>query len=212
MNRFSRFLASVLAVLAINTAPATLLKVDSVEAQTNEGLQIKGVTVSGSGCPQGTAEGVLSGDTLSVTFSDFRAVASKPRLDNKSCNLRIAIQVPSGYNLQPILVQYLGFADIPRGGAGSLRSIATLGAGRIGSGILSFSSGFSNNFSYYFPLVAESINGCRAPKVTTLGLNTSLTARATNIPDNQLTQVVLDTVDIQTQSPVLQIKFRYLPC
>ncbi|WP_442940586.1 DUF4360 domain-containing protein [Nostoc sp.] len=53
------------------------------------------VTLVGNGCPPGKAQGILNGDTLSITFSEFEALASRPKVVSKSCNLRIALNVPS---------------------------------------------------------------------------------------------------------------------
>jgi len=205
-SRSVQVLAVLLSLVAIN---AGLIS----SANAAEGLELRpAVTLSGSGCPAGSAEAILSGDTLSITFSSFRASAMRPSVDNKSCNLRVAVSVPTGYNLQPVSVQYIGFANIPSGGSGSLASIATLGARRIGTDVANFGPNYSSTFIRSFNVAAETINACNAPVVSTIGVNTSLTARAVDTPAGQQTTVLLDTLDIQAQKPVLQFKFVYNRC
>ncbi|MBN3896404.1 MAG: DUF4360 domain-containing protein [Nostoc sp. NOS(2021)] len=65
-----------------------------------------------------------------ITFSDFEALASPPKVVSKSCNLLIGLNVPSGFNVQPIKVKYIGFADVPKKGSADLDVINTLSRSR----------------------------------------------------------------------------------
>ncbi|MBC6435672.1 DUF4360 domain-containing protein, partial [Nostoc sp. HG1] len=64
-----------------------------------QGFEFQNVPVSfsGTGCPPGKYEGVLNGDTLSITFSAFEAKAPRLKVVSASCNLRIGLNIPSGF-------------------------------------------------------------------------------------------------------------------
>ncbi|MEH1905165.1 MAG: DUF4360 domain-containing protein [Nostoc sp.] len=177
------------------------------------------VTLLGNGCPGGTAEGILNGDTLSITFSEFEALAAPPKVVSKSCNLRIGLNVPSGLNIQPINVKYLGFADVPPGGSANL-NVRILFQGQIvptnNNPNATFSPGFSDVWSKDVGVVLGTINACKNPVSSIFGINTNLTARAPkNIPANQPqleTQIRIDTIDTTIGPVLFQIKFAFKPC
>ncbi|MEH1881673.1 DUF4360 domain-containing protein [Nostoc sp.] len=177
------------------------------------------VTLLGNGCPGGTAEGILNGDTLSITFSEFEALAEPPKVVSKSCNLRIGLNVPSGLNIQPINVKYLGFADVPPGGSANL-NVRILFQGQIvptnNNPNATFSPGFSDVWSKDVGVVLGTINACKNPVSSIFGINTNLTARAPkNIPANQPqleTQIRIDTIDTTIGPVLFQIKFAFKPC
>ncbi|MDF5736717.1 DUF4360 domain-containing protein [Nostoc sp. S13] len=177
------------------------------------------VTLLGNGCPGGTAEGILNGDTLSITFSEFEALAEPPKVVSKSCNLRIGLNVPSGLNVQPINVKYLGFADVPPGGSANL-NVRILFQGQIvptnNNPNATFSPGFSDVWSKDVGVVLGTINACKNPVSSIFGINTNLTARAPkNIPANQPqleTQIRIDTIDTTIGPVLFQIKFAFKPC
>ncbi|MEH2234904.1 DUF4360 domain-containing protein [Nostoc sp.] len=204
-------LISSLTLLSLN-----IVGLSQVQAQT-QGFQFQEVPVTlfGNGCPSGTAEGILNGDTLSVSFSAFEALASPPKVVSKSCNLRIGLDIPSGLNVQPINVKYLGFADVPQAGSAAV-NVRILFQGQevptIDDPNVSFGPGFSDVWSKDVGIVLGTINACQNPVSSIFGINTNLTARARDIPANQETQIRIDTIDT-TLGPVLfQIKFAFNPC
>ena len=90
------------------------------------GLSMSTPTYGGTGCPQGTASTVLSpdGKTLTVIFDAYIAQAnsSLPR-DQKGCQINIPFQVPAGYQVQVVKMDYRGFTNLPQGAR------STFGAG-----------------------------------------------------------------------------------
>ena len=73
----------------------------------------------GNGCPQGTADAVLSPDAkkLSIIFDSFMAEAGSmvgKRIDRKACNLAIPVHVPQGLSVSLVKVDYRGYVSVPR--------------------------------------------------------------------------------------------------
>ncbi|HYX17152.1 MAG TPA: DUF4360 domain-containing protein [Nostoc sp.] len=205
-------LISSLTLLSLNFGALS-----QVQAQTPQGFTFQRVPVTlfGPGCPDGTAVGILNGDTLSVTFSEFEAKALSPRVVSTSCNLRIGLNVPSGLNVQPINVQYLGFADVPSGGSAAL-NVRILFEGQIvptnNNPNATFNAGFSDVWSKNIGITLGTINACRRPVNSIFGINTNLTARARNVAANQETQIRVDTIDTTIGPVLFQIKFAFNPC
>ncbi|MNS96851.1 hypothetical protein D3C72_1311690 [compost metagenome] len=90
----------------------------SAEAQA---LRLGQPAYGGTGCPAGTASVTVSPDStaLSILFDNYVAEAgsmSGKRLDRKSCNVSIPVQVPNGYSVSIFQVDYRGFVAVPRGG------------------------------------------------------------------------------------------------
>ncbi|MBD0386227.1 MAG: DUF4360 domain-containing protein [Nostoc sp. C3-bin3] len=206
-------LISSLTLLSLN-----VMGLSQVQAQTT-GLifdQKVPVSFSGTGCPSSnTIQGVLNGDTLSITFSEFEAKAPRPRVISKSCNLRIGLTVPSGFNIQPVSVNYLGFADVPTGGSADLNVRIVFQGREVPTDVnpnQTFSAGFSNVYSKIVPITLNTINACKNPVSSVFGINSTLTARGTTIPTGQETQIRIDTIDTTIDDVLFQIKFKYNPC
>ena len=205
-------LISSLTLLSLNVAGLS-----QVQAQTPQGFTFQKVPVTlfGPGCPEGTAQGIINGDTLSVTFSDFEAKALSPRVVSTSCNLRIGLNVPSGLNVQPINVLYNGFADVPTGGSADL-NVKIFFQGRqvptIDNPNQSFPANFSDVWSKDVGIVLNTINACSRPVSSVFGINSTLTARGTNIPSGQETQIRIDTIDTTIGEVLFQVKFEFNPC
>ncbi|MEH2144753.1 DUF4360 domain-containing protein [Nostoc sp.] len=182
-----------------------------------KGFEFQPVPVSffGNGCPKGTAEAILNGDTLSVTFSAFEVIAPSPKVVSKSCSLRTGLNVPSGLNVQPINVKYIGFADVPTKGSADL-NVKILFQGREvdtdNNQNATFPAGFSDVYNKNVGITLGTINACKKKVSTTFGINSTLTARAISVPPGQESQIRIDTIDT-TLGPVLfQIKFAFNPC
>ena len=210
MKILSAFISS-LTLVSLNVVGLSQVQAQPVGFQ----FQKVPVTLLGTGCPAGTAEGILNGDTLSITFSEFEAKAAPPKVVSKSCNLRIGLNVPSGLNVQPINVKYLGFADVPQGGSADV-NVKILFQGQqiptINNPNASFSPGFSDVWSKDVGVVLGTINACKNPVTSIFGINTNLTARARGIPANQETQIRIDTIDTTIGPVLFQIKFGFKPC
>jgi Domain of unknown function (DUF4360) len=204
-------LISSLTLLSLN-----VVGLSEVQAQP-QGFQLRNipVIVSGSGCPPGSAVGVWNGDTLSIISSKFGALASPPKVVSKSCNLRIGLDIPSGFNIQPISVKYLGFADVPQGGSADLDvKILFEGKNVPTSNDLNakFEPGFSDTWEKDVGIVLSSTSACSKPVSSIFGVNLTLTARAEKVAANQETQIRFDTIDTEIGDVLFQIKFAFAPC
>jgi hypothetical protein len=196
-------LISSLTLLSLN-----VVGLSEVQAQP-QGFQFKNVPVTffGNGCPSGSSEGILNGDTLSVTFPKFGALALPPKVVSKSCNLRIGLDVPSGYKVKPINVKYIGFADVPKGGAADLKVRIIFQGKNVPTGNdpnATFSPGFSGVWEKNVAITPDAINACAKPVSSVFGINTNLIARARNVAVGQQTLIRIDKG--------YKIKFTFSPC
>ncbi|WP_375500395.1 DUF4360 domain-containing protein [uncultured Nostoc sp.] len=203
---------SSLTLLSLN-----VVDLSQVQAQTPTGFKFQRDTATffGNGCPNGTAQLVLNGDTASVSFSAFEAKASPPKVVSLSCNLRFSLNVPSGFNVQPISVRYLGFADVPTGGSADLRVEISFQGGSvatINNPNQTFPAGFSDTWSKNIDVIANTINACSRPVSSVFGINSTLTARARGIAANQETQIRINTIDTTIKDVLFQIKFAFKRC
>ncbi|MEH1939967.1 MAG: DUF4360 domain-containing protein [Nostoc sp.] len=212
MKVLSAFISS-LTLLSLN-----VVGLSQVQAQ-EQGFEFQKIPVilSGNGCPPGKAQAILNGDTLSITFSEFEALASPSKVVSKSCNLRIGLNVPSGFNVQPINIKYLGFADVPQVGVGSADlNVKILFQGQQiptdNNPNATFKAGFSDVWSKDVAITLGTINACAKPVSSVFGINSTLTARGKDIPPNQETQIRIDTIDTTIGPVLFQIKFAFNPC
>jgi hypothetical protein len=196
-------LISSLTLLSLN-----VVGLSEVQAQT-PAFQFESVpvTVFGNGCPQGNAQISLVGNTLSVTFPRFQAVAVSPRVVSESCNLRIGLNIPRGYRVQPINLRYSGFTNVPQGGTAALR-VRPVFQGRVipSSSDLNanFSSGSSGGWLKDVAITGDTVDACANPVNSVFGINTTLIARATNVAAGQRTQIGFNGI--------YRIRFNLTPC
>ena len=173
------------------------------------------VFVIGYSCPAGTAEAILHGDTLSIVFSKFKAIAPPTKVVVGSCNLRINLNVPVGFNVQPISLLYNGFADVPNGGSADVAVRLVLQGKVTAISKQSFASGFSDTFSKDVAVVSDTINACAKPVNIVVSISSFLSARANNLPATSAglrTQISIDTIDTSIGTVLFKIKFAFLPC
>ena len=91
-----------------------------------QGIALGEPTYGGTGCPQGTANAVLSANAtaLSIFYDAYQAEAGGPSgrtFDRKSCNLGIPVTVPSGFSVSVLAVDYRGFNGLPAGASSVFR-------------------------------------------------------------------------------------------
>ena len=114
---------SILKLIAL----ASTLSV-AVPALAPGGLRLGHPSTGGNGCPGGTVSTSLSPDEsqLSILFDQFVAEAGPgvgKTIDRKSCNISIPVDVPGGYSVSIVGVDYRGFIGLP-----SRRSMARFSA------------------------------------------------------------------------------------
>jgi hypothetical protein len=109
-----------------------LILAGTVAGHAQTGLTLGNPTYGGTGCPSGTADVALNGQTLSILYSQFQAEAGGARsFDRKSCNLAIPVHVPNGLSVSVVSVDYRGFNGLP-GGASSVFRVEYFFAGGTG--------------------------------------------------------------------------------
>ncbi|MBD2447960.1 DUF4360 domain-containing protein [Nostoc sp. FACHB-152] len=149
----------------------------------------------GNGCPSGTSQAVLNGDTLSVNLPQFEAVATSPSVVSKSCNLRVGLNVPAGYKVRPINLNYFGSASVPNGGSAEL-NVRILFQGKLvpitNDPNLKFESGFSGTWQKNASTRPDAINACNGPVNSVFGVNTNLIARARDVAAGGQTSIRID--------------------
>lgn len=92
----------------------------SINAFSQDTIQLGYPSTGGTGCPAGSAQASLSpdGSSLSIIFDQFVTEAGPSAgrtIDRKSCNIAIPVHVPGGYSISIIGVDYRGFVSLPQG-------------------------------------------------------------------------------------------------
>ncbi|MBC7466705.1 MAG: DUF4360 domain-containing protein [Bdellovibrio sp.] len=181
---------------AFLTLATTLILALSAEAQISLGQPSYG----GSGCPSGSASVSLTpdGQTMSVLFDSFKAEAGNTtarRIDRASCNLRVPINVPQGYSVALISVDYRGFNAVPGQGAYTQFDAEYFYAGSRGP---RFSKRFvgptSDEYLINNKLIATSMVWSPCGQQVIFGINASATAMANS--QMQQTMMIVDSADI----------------
>lgn len=95
-------------------------------------VEIKDVTVNGSGCPLGTATVILTNskpggpaDYFQVTYDEFiveRGDDLAPRDSRKFCNLALDVKFPQGWAFTIFKMEMDGYAEIGRGAKGEVKT------------------------------------------------------------------------------------------
>lgn len=176
-----------LAVLALSLA---------AEAQISLGQPSYG----GNGCPAGSASVSLTDDakTMSVLFDSFKAEAGNTtgrRIDRASCNLRIPINVPQGYSVALIGIDYRGFNAVPGSGAYTQFDAEYFYAGGRGPRFSKrFAGPVSDEYLINNKLIATNLIWSPCGQQVIFGVNASATAMANS--QMQQTMMIVDSADI----------------
>jgi hypothetical protein len=179
--------------------------------------QVPGITlglpaVAGTGCPAGSVDAILdpSMTTLSILFSAYVAEAGNgtpnATFDRKSCNVAIPVNVPGGFSVSIIGVDYRGFNQLPAG-ATSQFNVEYFFAGSRGPVFRrDFRGPLAADYLIHNDIVATAMvwSPCGAP--VTLRTNTSIRV---NTVGNQQAQATVDTQDVQA-AVIYNLRFR--PC
>lgn len=197
---------------AFTMVVAPLAFVSSALAQQDQINLRPRVSLNGRGCPSGSYDGVMNGNTLVITFNDFFASAERGRNTFSNCTLNVSLSIPSGFTVQPLTLSYTGFADVPRGGSASMNVTAGI-SNRIRTiDVNTFSAGFSSDFTRNIPLELQAVNACHRPVEDVLSVGTNLIARGVGIPSGSLTSVGIFSQRLALGEPVIRIQFAFVPC
>ncbi len=195
-NYFSK-IAIVFVALAAIQAEAQQLKL---------GLPSYG----GTGCPGGSASTNLSpdGSALSILFDSYVVESggnTGKRLDRKSCNVSIPVQVPNGYSVAVFQVDYRGFTSIPRGGRAQLDA-EYFWAGVRGPRITrAFTSSISDVYTVTDNLIASTLVWSQCGASVNLRANTSMMVTTNSRSEQALATV--DSADV-TSGLIYHLQFR----
>ncbi|MGD9739392.1 MAG: DUF4360 domain-containing protein [Bauldia sp.] len=105
-------------ILALALAAVTA-SVSVAQAQT-PGITLGTPETGGNGCPAGTVSSVLAPDarSLSIFFDAYFVEAGGTTgrsFERKSCNVGIPVNVPQGFSVSVIGIDYRGFNALPAG-------------------------------------------------------------------------------------------------
>lgn len=194
-------------ILSTILAATTLL---SLSAQAQQDIRLGQPAYGGTGCPGGTASVNVSPDkqSLSILFDNYVSEAgSGRRVDRKSCNISIPVQVPNGYSVAVFQVDYRGFNAIPRG-AQSRFSAEYFWAGARGPRIDRVFRGPTNDvYTISDGLIASAMVWTPCGASVNLRINTSMMAQT-----NSRSEQTLSTVDSADVSSGLVYHLQYRRC
>jgi hypothetical protein len=179
------------------TAAAALLAA-SAYAQN---LTIGQVGYGGPGCPNGSASVILSPDAtaVSILFDQYSVESggsSGKRLDRKSCNLTIPVNVPQGYSVAIFKVDYRGYNAVPPGGSARF-SAEYFWAGQRGPRIdRVFRGPINDSFTLTDQLMATTLVWTPCGDSVSLRVNTAMQNQSNSRNEQALSQV--DSADISS--------------
>lgn len=196
--------AGALAALA-----GAMLMATAGAAGADDDLRL-GVPVSGgTGCPSGTVAASVSpdGKELSILFDQFVVEAGASvgrRLDRKSCNISIPVQVPQGYSVAIFNVDYRGFNALPRGTRSQLTADYFF-AGQTGPrSTRAFTGPQDRDYLVNDRLLASALVWSACGDSVNFRINTSLLVQSPNGADAMAT---LDSTDLSA-GIVYQLQWR----
>ncbi len=187
----------------------------SAPAAETKGFAFKRVPVivNGSGCPSGSAFGIVNGDSVSVIFSEMNTEAASRQFDRASCNIRMKLDVPSGYTVQPVNLRYLGYANVPNvsRARGTLNTFASFGTSGAWVERANFGPGFQSDFERNVDIALSAVNTCTRSVATNFGINTNISAWGPR-SGSEITSIGIDTIDATLEDVIYHIKFGFIPC
>lgn len=119
-----KYSSSILALAAL--AASNPLPVPQ-DGPSGHEIEIAGVTYGGTGCPDGTVQGLLTDDKTTLTLSfDAYTVQSGPAIPatdrRKFCQLQLKLRYPSGFQYSIFGADYRGYASLEKGVTGTTQS------------------------------------------------------------------------------------------
>ena len=138
------------------------------------------------------------GKTMSVLFDQFKAEAGNTtgrRIDRTACNLRVPIQVPQGYSVALIGIDYRGFNAVPGNGAYTEFNAEYFYAGNRGPRFTRrFRGPVSDEYLINNKLIATNLVWSPCGQEVIFGINAGATAMANSQMDQ--TMMIVDSADI----------------
>jgi hypothetical protein len=187
------------------------IAVSSTASFAQNGITLGNPTYGGNGCPSGSVSAALSPDatSLSILFDQYQAMAGGSTgrsFDRKSCNVAIPVNVPNGFSVSLIAVDYRGFNMLPQG-ATSTFGVEYFFAGSRGPVFnRTFRGALTDDYTIRNELLAVG-NVWSACGVDVL-LRTNTNVRVTTTQNRE----AMATVDTQDVAAALIYRLAYRPC
>jgi hypothetical protein len=180
---------------------ALMLTVAAVQAEA-QSLTLGQPAYGGTGCPAGSASVTISPDStaLSILFDSYIAEAGNTtgrRVDRKSCNIAIPVNVPNGYSVAVFQVDYRGFNSVPGNGAYTRMNAEYFWAGSQGPTFARTWQGPSNSdFTFSNGLIATALVWTPCGASVNLRVNSSAMAQSNSRMDQ--TMIGVDSADVSS--------------
>jgi hypothetical protein len=180
------------------------------------GLKLGQPNYQGSGCPGGSVSLIVSPDesAVSVLFSSFVVEAggeTNKRLDDKTCNIAVPIEVPAGYSLSVATVDYRGYVFSPRQSIFNNMSVNYNWFGHPGRHYENkFPGPINENFTISQQIVSHMRQWSKCGQKGNLAITANLKTR-TN-PQNDSTILALDSLDGTGSASGLRFHVQWQPC
>jgi hypothetical protein len=184
-----------------------LLIASQANAQT---IRLGNPAYGGTGCPAGSASVTVSPDqsAISVLFDQFLTEAgntTRRRIDRKSCNLSVPVQVPGGYSVAVFAVDYRGYNAVPRGGYNKLEAEYFWAGARGPRIVRQFNGPLNDSYSLTDDLMASTVVWTPCGQSVNLRVNASMMSMANSRMEQTLGTV--DSIDL-TSGLVYHIRFQ----
>lgn len=155
----------------------------------------------GNGCPQGTVNATLSpdGTSLSILFDQYIVEAGQGTnlsLGRKSCNVSIPVNVPNGFSVSVISVDYRGFNALPPGGRSTFNVQYFFAGGTGPQFTQNFQGPLQDDYLIHNELGIAAVvwSPCGASPI--LRTNASLTVRPPGNANSAYTMATVDSEDV----------------
>eukprot|EP00244_Chara_vulgaris_P001786 TRINITY_DN1293_c0_g3_i2.p1 TRINITY_DN1293_c0_g3~~TRINITY_DN1293_c0_g3_i2.p1 ORF type:complete len:211 (-),score=12.59 TRINITY_DN1293_c0_g3_i2:485-1096(-) len=170
------------------------------ENPPSDTVKIVRFTYAGSGCPPGTAEGIISADgaALTVIFSKYTAsTPGSPADRRKNCQVNAELSYPTGFTFTLGTVTFRGYAQLEEGVNGTLAASYYLtgspGTVRTNRYLPSPSE---NNFEYTDEFATFIYQPCDRPPVA-LNINSEARVVPPLPPPNRAGLITVDSQDLK---------------
>jgi hypothetical protein len=188
--------------LALATTLGLSLLASSALAQVPQDPIRLGIpSYNGTGCPAGSVSANVSPDNqeLSILFGSFQVESggmTGKTVDRKSCQVSIPVQVPQGFSVSMIKIDYRGYHRVPLNASGTF-DVEYFFAGSNGPQYRKTFIGASDgNFTLNNRVTAVSTVWSACGANVNLRTNTSIAVQTNNL--NEQSMLTLDSADISS--------------
>lgn len=173
----------------------------SLQAWSQDGLQLGYPIYNGNGCPMNSASVALNEDrsALTILFNDFvvqAGMGSGLSMDRKKCDIAIPVHVPQGYMVSILTIDYRGFVSLPYGGQGRFSAEYFFAGQRGPSATKIFNGGMEDDYIFTNKLSIESMVWSECGMPVTLRVSSGLFVRTNRAFEDAMASV--DSADLKS--------------